>query len=157
MCSIFNLCACQLSSHRHWGHFRPLPLYPTPGWVLCLWNFRLSELNSFSFGQQGEYVSCLLSLLRQMSDTHFQHLLDNFQSKDELKVQQNIMFVGQFTQHGRAGEIPPALLALLITPIHWHSIRRPSFHFNNNRCCVTKTFKTTGHWIIFVTANKFPR
>ncbi|XP_029398696.1 dedicator of cytokinesis protein 3 isoform X1 [Mus pahari] len=33
----------------------------------------------------GEYVSCLLSLLRQMCDTHFQHLLDNFQSKDELK------------------------------------------------------------------------
>uniref|UniRef100_H3BC70 Dedicator of cytokinesis 3 n=1 Tax=Latimeria chalumnae TaxID=7897 RepID=H3BC70_LATCH len=33
----------------------------------------------------GEYVSCLLSLLRQMSDTHYQHLLDNFQSKDELK------------------------------------------------------------------------
>ncbi|KAJ7316704.1 hypothetical protein JRQ81_002866 [Phrynocephalus forsythii] len=33
----------------------------------------------------GEYVSCLLSLLRQMSDIHFQHLLDNFQSKDELK------------------------------------------------------------------------
>uniref|UniRef100_A0A670IKC2 Dedicator of cytokinesis 3 n=1 Tax=Podarcis muralis TaxID=64176 RepID=A0A670IKC2_PODMU len=33
----------------------------------------------------GEYVSCLLSLLRQMSDTHFQHLLENFQSKDELK------------------------------------------------------------------------
>uniref|UniRef100_A0A8C4SZG3 Dedicator of cytokinesis 3 n=1 Tax=Erpetoichthys calabaricus TaxID=27687 RepID=A0A8C4SZG3_ERPCA len=33
----------------------------------------------------GEYVSCLLSLLRQMSDIHFQHLLDNFQSKEELK------------------------------------------------------------------------
>lgn len=33
----------------------------------------------------GEYVSCLLSLLRQMADTHFQHLLENFQSKDELK------------------------------------------------------------------------
>nr|XP_033781897.1 dedicator of cytokinesis protein 3 isoform X1 [Geotrypetes seraphini] len=33
----------------------------------------------------GEYVSCLLSLLRQMSDTHFQHLLENFQSKEELK------------------------------------------------------------------------
>ncbi|XP_043933928.1 dedicator of cytokinesis protein 3 [Protopterus annectens] len=33
----------------------------------------------------GEYVSCLLSLLRQMTDTHYQHLLDNFQSKDELK------------------------------------------------------------------------
>ncbi|XP_053152394.1 dedicator of cytokinesis protein 3 isoform X4 [Hemicordylus capensis] len=35
--------------------------------------------------EAGEYVSCLLSLLRQMSDTHFQHLLENFQSKDELK------------------------------------------------------------------------
>ncbi|XP_075430307.1 dedicator of cytokinesis protein 3 isoform X1 [Ascaphus truei] len=33
----------------------------------------------------GEYVSCLLSLLRLMSDTHYQHLLHNFQSKDELK------------------------------------------------------------------------
>lgn len=31
-------------------------------------------------------MSCLLSLLRQMSDIHFQHLLDNFQSKEELKV-----------------------------------------------------------------------
>uniref|UniRef100_A0A8C3CSX2 Dedicator of cytokinesis 3 n=1 Tax=Cairina moschata TaxID=8855 RepID=A0A8C3CSX2_CAIMO len=46
---------------------------------------QLSELNNFLSCQQGEYVSCLLSLLRQMSDTHFQHLLDNFQSKDELK------------------------------------------------------------------------
>lgn len=60
-------------------------IYEIPG---CL-----NEMVSH-FGQQGEYVSCLLSLLRQMSDTHFQHLLDNFQSKDELKVQQNIMFVG---------------------------------------------------------------
>ncbi|TSM44139.1 Dedicator of cytokinesis protein 3 [Bagarius yarrelli] len=34
----------------------------------------------------GEYVSCLLSLLRQMTDIHFQHLLDNFQSKEELKL-----------------------------------------------------------------------
>ncbi|OCT83253.1 hypothetical protein XELAEV_18025790mg [Xenopus laevis] len=33
----------------------------------------------------GEYVSCLLSLLRLMSDTHYQHLLHNFQSKEELK------------------------------------------------------------------------
>uniref|UniRef100_A0A8C4LZB7 Dedicator of cytokinesis 3 n=1 Tax=Equus asinus asinus TaxID=83772 RepID=A0A8C4LZB7_EQUAS len=39
----------------------------------------------FLVGPQGEYVSCLLSLLRQMCDTHYQHLLDNFQSKDELK------------------------------------------------------------------------
>ncbi|KAI1891183.1 hypothetical protein AGOR_G00162330 [Albula goreensis] len=35
--------------------------------------------------EAGEYVSCLLSLLRQMSDIHFQHLMDNFQSKEELK------------------------------------------------------------------------
>uniref|UniRef100_A0A3B4GTI0 Dedicator of cytokinesis protein 3-like n=1 Tax=Pundamilia nyererei TaxID=303518 RepID=A0A3B4GTI0_9CICH len=34
----------------------------------------------------GEYVSCLLSLLRQMTDIHFQHLMENFQSKDELKI-----------------------------------------------------------------------
>uniref|UniRef100_A0A8D2QK62 Dedicator of cytokinesis 3 n=1 Tax=Zonotrichia albicollis TaxID=44394 RepID=A0A8D2QK62_ZONAL len=50
-----------------------------------------AEITSFSFGQQGEYVSCLLSLLRQMSDTHFQHLLDNFQSKDELKVRKDFL------------------------------------------------------------------
>lgn len=37
---------------------------------------------------QGEYVSCLLSLLRQMTDIHFQHLMENFQSKEELKVQE---------------------------------------------------------------------
>uniref|UniRef100_A0A8C5APQ8 Dedicator of cytokinesis 3 n=1 Tax=Gadus morhua TaxID=8049 RepID=A0A8C5APQ8_GADMO len=33
----------------------------------------------------GEYVSCLLSLLRQMSELHFHHLLNNFHSKEELK------------------------------------------------------------------------
>ncbi|KAJ8264806.1 hypothetical protein COCON_G00139050 [Conger conger] len=33
----------------------------------------------------GEYVSCLLSLLRQMTDVHFQHLLNTFQSAEELK------------------------------------------------------------------------
>ncbi|XP_074493212.1 dedicator of cytokinesis protein 3-like isoform X13 [Sebastes fasciatus] len=33
----------------------------------------------------GEYVSCLLSLLRQMTDIHFQRLMENFQSKEELK------------------------------------------------------------------------
>lgn len=60
-------------------------------------------------------MSCLLSLLRQMSDTHFQHLLDNFQSKDELKVQQNMML------NEKAEGIPQALLALLIIPTLWHS------------------------------------
>ncbi|XP_078730963.1 dedicator of cytokinesis protein 3 isoform X3 [Lampetra fluviatilis] len=33
----------------------------------------------------GEYVSCLLSLLRQMSDRHYQQLLENFSSKESLK------------------------------------------------------------------------
>ncbi|XP_048110330.1 dedicator of cytokinesis protein 3 isoform X2 [Alosa alosa] len=33
----------------------------------------------------GEYVSCLLSLLRQMSNIHFQQILENFQSREELK------------------------------------------------------------------------
>ncbi|XP_053723434.1 dedicator of cytokinesis protein 3-like isoform X2 [Synchiropus splendidus] len=33
----------------------------------------------------GEYVSCLLSLLRQMNEVHFQTLMESFQSKDELK------------------------------------------------------------------------
>uniref|UniRef100_A0A8C9WFB8 Dedicator of cytokinesis 3 n=1 Tax=Scleropages formosus TaxID=113540 RepID=A0A8C9WFB8_SCLFO len=45
----------------------------------------LLAIMSKSQSQEGEYVSCLLSLLRQMSDIHFQHLLDNFQSKEELK------------------------------------------------------------------------
>uniref|UniRef100_A0A4W5MY81 Dedicator of cytokinesis 3 n=1 Tax=Hucho hucho TaxID=62062 RepID=A0A4W5MY81_9TELE len=34
---------------------------------------------------QGEYVSTLLSLLRQMTEIHFHHLLNNFHSKEELK------------------------------------------------------------------------
>uniref|UniRef100_A0AAX7U4H5 Dedicator of cytokinesis 3 n=1 Tax=Astatotilapia calliptera TaxID=8154 RepID=A0AAX7U4H5_ASTCA len=34
---------------------------------------------------RGEYVSCLLSLLRQMTEIHFHHLLNNFHSKEELK------------------------------------------------------------------------
>ncbi|CAB1336119.1 unnamed protein product, partial [Coregonus sp. 'balchen'] len=33
----------------------------------------------------GEYVSTLLSLLRQMTEVHFHHLLNNFHSKEELK------------------------------------------------------------------------
>uniref|UniRef100_A0A672QAX0 Dedicator of cytokinesis 3 n=2 Tax=Sinocyclocheilus grahami TaxID=75366 RepID=A0A672QAX0_SINGR len=48
---------------------------------LIYWLTRTCPLSDW----QGEYVSCLLSLLRQMSDIHFQHLLDNFQSKEELK------------------------------------------------------------------------
>lgn len=38
---------------------------------------------------QGEYVSCLLSLLQQMTEIHFHHLLNNFHSKEELKVRKS--------------------------------------------------------------------
>ncbi|GAA6088698.1 dedicator of cytokinesis protein 3-like [Tachysurus ichikawai] len=52
----------------------------------------------------GEYVSCLLSLLKMMSELHFHHLLNNFHSKDELKefllkifcVFRNLMKLGVF-------------------------------------------------------------
>lgn len=57
-------------------------------------------LSVFWVGPQGEYVSCLLSLLRQMCDTHYQHLLDNFQSKDELKVGRKAL-AGLPTEKGR--------------------------------------------------------
>uniref|UniRef100_A0AAR2JPZ4 Dedicator of cytokinesis 3 n=1 Tax=Pygocentrus nattereri TaxID=42514 RepID=A0AAR2JPZ4_PYGNA len=50
------------------------------------------------------YVSCLLSLLKLMSELHFHHLLNNFHSKDELKefllkifcVFRNLMKLGVF-------------------------------------------------------------
>ncbi|KAG7263554.1 hypothetical protein CRUP_011492, partial [Coryphaenoides rupestris] len=42
-------------------------------------------LSIMSKTQAGEYVSCLLSLLRQMTELHFHHLLNNFHSKEELK------------------------------------------------------------------------
>ncbi|XP_058855498.1 dedicator of cytokinesis protein 3-like isoform X10 [Acipenser ruthenus] len=45
----------------------------------------LTILSKSQSQEAGEYVSCLLSLLRQMSEIHYQHLLDNFQSKEELK------------------------------------------------------------------------
>uniref|UniRef100_A0A8C2NDW8 Dedicator of cytokinesis 4 n=1 Tax=Capra hircus TaxID=9925 RepID=A0A8C2NDW8_CAPHI len=34
----------------------------------------------------GEFVACLLSLLRQMTDRHYQQLLDSFNTKEELRV-----------------------------------------------------------------------
>uniref|UniRef100_A0A8C6U831 Dedicator of cytokinesis 4b n=1 Tax=Neogobius melanostomus TaxID=47308 RepID=A0A8C6U831_9GOBI len=33
----------------------------------------------------GEFVACLLALLRQMSDRHYQHMLQGFSSKDDLR------------------------------------------------------------------------
>uniref|UniRef100_A0A674AYY7 Dedicator of cytokinesis 3 n=1 Tax=Salmo trutta TaxID=8032 RepID=A0A674AYY7_SALTR len=44
----------------------------------------LSNMGGF-LPVQGEYVSTLLSLLRQMTEIHFHHLLNNFHSKEELK------------------------------------------------------------------------
>lgn len=37
---------------------------------------------------QGEFVSCLLALLKQMGDQHYQHHLQRFTSKDELRVRE---------------------------------------------------------------------
>uniref|UniRef100_A0A2K6ERU0 Dedicator of cytokinesis 4 n=1 Tax=Propithecus coquereli TaxID=379532 RepID=A0A2K6ERU0_PROCO len=34
---------------------------------------------------QGEFVACLLSLLRQMTDRHYQQLLDSFNTKEDLR------------------------------------------------------------------------
>uniref|UniRef100_A0A8C7IJR2 Dedicator of cytokinesis 3 n=1 Tax=Oncorhynchus kisutch TaxID=8019 RepID=A0A8C7IJR2_ONCKI len=45
----------------------------------------LSIMSKSQSLETGEYVSTLLSLLRQMSEIHFHHLLNNFHSKEELK------------------------------------------------------------------------
>uniref|UniRef100_A0AAQ4QWB1 Dedicator of cytokinesis 3 n=1 Tax=Gasterosteus aculeatus aculeatus TaxID=481459 RepID=A0AAQ4QWB1_GASAC len=45
----------------------------------------LSIMSKTHSVETGEYVSCLLSLLRQMTELHFHHLLNNFHSKEELK------------------------------------------------------------------------
>uniref|UniRef100_A0A8B9VUK2 Dedicator of cytokinesis 3 n=1 Tax=Anas zonorhyncha TaxID=75864 RepID=A0A8B9VUK2_9AVES len=80
----------------------------------------------------GEYVSCLLSLLRQMSDTHFQHLLDNFQSKDELKefllkifcVFRNLMKMSVFPRDWMVMRLLTSNLAVLF-------INQPSLQLEN--------------------------
>lgn len=50
------------------------------------WPLTCIYVHLFCLPAQGEYVSCLLSLLRQMTEIHFHHLLNNFHSKEELKV-----------------------------------------------------------------------
>lgn len=88
-------------------------------------------------------MSCLLSLLRQMSDTHFQHLLDNFQSKDELKVQQNILCVGSFSLNEREEGNPSSIVCSAncsrSLALYFY---RPSFPSYDNRCYVIKAFNT---------------
>lgn len=59
-------------------HPHPHPRPPLPEWLTG------SAPGSY---WQGEYVACLLSLLQLMTDVHFQHLMDNCQSQDELKVE----------------------------------------------------------------------
>lgn len=61
-----------------------LPLH-VPLWHAIKTSSSYFELINLFF-VQGEYVSCLLSLLRQMTELHFHHLLNNFHSKEELKV-----------------------------------------------------------------------
>lgn len=51
--------------------------------VYSLLSFLLSRCVSSC---QGEFVACLLALLRQMSDRHYQKLLQAFSSKDNLRV-----------------------------------------------------------------------
>lgn len=62
---------------------------------------------------QGEYVSCLLSLLRQMTEIHFHHLLNNFHSKEELKVGNSDSQRWAWLQHFAAARSPNTLTALL--------------------------------------------
>ncbi|XP_077433712.1 dedicator of cytokinesis protein 3-like isoform X3 [Vanacampus margaritifer] len=45
----------------------------------------LSIMSNNQSQEAGEFVSCLLSLLRHMTDVHFQRLMENFQSKEVLK------------------------------------------------------------------------
>uniref|UniRef100_A0AAQ5X5C8 Dedicator of cytokinesis 3 n=1 Tax=Amphiprion ocellaris TaxID=80972 RepID=A0AAQ5X5C8_AMPOC len=81
---------------------------------------------------QGEYVSCLLSLLRQMTDIHFQHLMDNFQSKEELKefllkmlcVFRNLMKLSIFPRDWNVMRLLTSNLAVLY-------INQPSLQLEN--------------------------
>uniref|UniRef100_A0AAZ3QC61 Dedicator of cytokinesis 3 n=1 Tax=Oncorhynchus tshawytscha TaxID=74940 RepID=A0AAZ3QC61_ONCTS len=85
----------------------------------------------------GEYVSCLLSLLRQMSDIHFNHLLDNFQSKEEVKefllkifcVFRNLMKLSIFPRDWN--------VMRLLTNIEYHCLS--TFFCFANVCCVCVT------------------
>lgn len=94
--------------------FSPCPLWI--GGTQLLW---LALLSVFCVVPQGEYVSCLLSLLRQMCDTHYQHLLDNFQSKDELKV-------GRETLTFHLGKEAHAKTAQQFFPLPVEKYKRPA-------------------------------
>lgn len=50
---------------------------------------------------QGEFVSCLLALLRHMKDRHYQQLLQSFTSKDHLRVRRSstLSYWHQFIIH----------------------------------------------------------
>uniref|UniRef100_A0A4W3GX96 Dedicator of cytokinesis 3 n=1 Tax=Callorhinchus milii TaxID=7868 RepID=A0A4W3GX96_CALMI len=69
----------------------------------------------------GEYVTCLLSLLRQMSDNHYQQLLDNFQSKEELKVNDLTLMV--FVKYWKRN----ILTDIIVTTVQYLS---PALHKN---------------------------
>uniref|UniRef100_A0AAQ5ZQI3 Dedicator of cytokinesis 3 n=1 Tax=Amphiprion ocellaris TaxID=80972 RepID=A0AAQ5ZQI3_AMPOC len=92
----------------------------------------LLSIMSKSQSQEGEYVSCLLSLLRQMTDIHFQHLMDNFQSKEELKefllkmlcVFRNLMKLSIFPRDWNVMRLLTSNLAVLY-------INQPSLQLEN--------------------------
>ncbi|XP_061903202.1 dedicator of cytokinesis protein 3-like isoform X3 [Entelurus aequoreus] len=65
----------------------------------------------------GEFVSCLLSLLRHMTNVHFEHLMDNYQSKEELK--EFMMKIWCVFRH---------LMRLSIFPRDWNVMRLLTSH-----------------------------
>lgn len=71
-------------------------VYPVPGFVFprcltvphitTLLVRRIRLLTPPRSHHQGEFVACLLTLLRQMTDSHYQKLLESLTSKDDLRV-----------------------------------------------------------------------
>ncbi len=63
---------------------------------------------------QGEFVSCLLALLRHMKDRHYQQLLQSFTSKDDLRVRRSstLSYWHQFIIHTEKHVKHPLFLSL---------------------------------------------
>uniref|UniRef100_A0A6I8PCA1 Dedicator of cytokinesis protein 4 n=1 Tax=Ornithorhynchus anatinus TaxID=9258 RepID=A0A6I8PCA1_ORNAN len=90
----------------------------------------------------GEFVACLLSLLRQMTDRHYQQLLDGFSTKEELRVSNLNGFSSSLLlfPHMRAHIL--ALLCLLavflpppsLSPTIWDSYFYLAVIFINQLC-----------------------
>lgn len=75
---------------------------------------------------QGEFVSCLLALLRHMKDRHYQQLLQRFTSKDDLRVSQlsTLSYWHQFIIHTKRRETSSLSLSGL-SPAYLHCVSDP--------------------------------